>query len=59
MYLLQKFRPITVERPKVLVPLVNVPLLEYTLEWLALNKVDEVGAHTRMEQGMYQIMLPC
>jgi len=26
----------------VLLPLVNVPLLEYTLEWLALNKVEEV-----------------
>jgi hypothetical protein len=39
---LQRFRPITVEKPKVLLPLVNVPLLEYTLEWLALNKVEEV-----------------
>jgi translation initiation factor eIF-2B subunit epsilon len=38
----QRFRPITVEKPKVLLPLVNVPLLEYTLEWLALNKVEEV-----------------
>lgn len=26
-----------------LLPLVNAPLLEYTLEWLALNKVEEVG----------------
>jgi hypothetical protein len=41
---LQRFRPITVEKPKVLLPLVNVPLLEYTLEWLALNKVEEVCA---------------
>lgn len=38
----QRFRPITVERPKVLLPLVNAPLIEYTLEWLALNKVEEV-----------------
>uniref|UniRef100_A0A383VLX2 Translation initiation factor eIF2B subunit epsilon n=1 Tax=Tetradesmus obliquus TaxID=3088 RepID=A0A383VLX2_TETOB len=38
----QRFRPITVEKPKVLLPLVNVPLLEYTLEWLALNKVEEI-----------------
>lgn len=38
----QKFRPITVEKPKVLLPLVNVPMIEYTLEWLALNKVEEV-----------------
>lgn len=40
----QSFRPITVERPKVLLPLVNAPLLEYTLEWLALNKIEEVCA---------------
>lgn len=41
-HLSQRFRPITVEKPKVLLPLVNVPLLEYTLEWLALNQVEEV-----------------
>jgi dTDP-glucose pyrophosphorylase len=40
----QRFRPITVEKPKVLLPLVNVPLLEYTLEWLALNQVEEVSS---------------
>ncbi len=40
----QRFRPISVERPKVLLPLVNVPMLEYTLEWLATNKVQEVRA---------------
>lgn len=38
----QRFRPITVERPKVLLPLVNAPLIEYTLEWLAYNYVEEV-----------------
>lgn len=40
--LLQKLRPITVERPKVLLPLVNAPMLDYTLHWLAANDVDEV-----------------
>lgn len=40
---LQRFRPITVEQPKVLLPLVNAPLLEYTLEWLASNAVEEVS----------------
>ena len=40
--LLQRFRPITLERPKVLLPLVGVPLLDYTLEWLASNNVAEV-----------------
>lgn len=38
----QRFRPISVERPKVLMPLVNVPMLDYTLEWLAYAGVEEV-----------------
>lgn len=38
----QKFRPITMERPKVLLPLVNVPMIDYTLEWLASAGVEEV-----------------
>eukprot|EP01023_Acetabularia_acetabulum_P016719 TRINITY_DN1826_c0_g1_i2.p1 TRINITY_DN1826_c0_g1~~TRINITY_DN1826_c0_g1_i2.p1 ORF type:complete len:677 (-),score=106.37 TRINITY_DN1826_c0_g1_i2:1026-2999(-) len=37
-----KFRPITIERPKVLLPLVNVPMIEYSLEWLSGNGVEEV-----------------
>jgi translation initiation factor eIF-2B subunit epsilon len=41
----QRFRPISVERPKMLLPLVNVPMIEYTLEWLATNKVQEVRDH--------------
>ncbi|KAK9841354.1 hypothetical protein WJX74_004422 [Apatococcus lobatus] len=36
------FRPVTLERPKVLIPLVNTPLIDYTLEWLASNNVEEV-----------------
>lgn len=36
------FRPITLECPKVLLPLVNVPMLEYTIEFLAQNGVEEV-----------------
>lgn len=31
-------------RPKVLLPLVNVPMLEYTIEFLAQNGVEEVSA---------------
>ncbi|KAL3691739.1 hypothetical protein R1sor_005390 [Riccia sorocarpa] len=38
----QQFRPITDERPKVLLPLVNVPMIDYTLEWLASAGVEEV-----------------
>lgn len=37
----QRFRPITVERPKALLPLVNIPMIEYALEWLAMNGVEE------------------
>jgi hypothetical protein len=40
-----------VERPKVLLPLVNAPLIEYTLEWLALNKVEEVRGRGRRQGG--------
>ena len=37
-----RFRPITLERPKTLLPLANVPMIEYTLEFLASNGVEEV-----------------
>ncbi|XVF06549.1 hypothetical protein REPUB_Repub06bG0058700 [Reevesia pubescens] len=37
-----KFRPITLERPKVLLPLVNIPMIDYTLEWLESAGVEEV-----------------
>ena len=29
------FRPISLEKPKVLQPLVNIPMLHYTIEFLA------------------------
>jgi len=38
----RNFRPITLESPKVLLPLVNVPMLEYTIEFLAQNGVEEL-----------------
>ncbi|CAK9143098.1 unnamed protein product [Ilex paraguariensis] len=37
-----KFRPITLECPKVLLPLVNVPMIDYTLAWLESAGVEEV-----------------
>lgn len=37
-----RFRPITLDRPKVLLPLVNIPMLEYTVEFLAQNGIEEV-----------------
>ncbi|KAG1338014.1 translation initiation factor eIF-2B subunit epsilon [Cocos nucifera] len=36
-----KFRPITLERPKVLLPLVNAPMIDYTLAWLESVGVEE------------------
>ena len=36
------FRPISLEHPKVLLPLANVPMIEYTLEMLANAKVKEI-----------------
>lgn len=37
-----KFRPITLERPKVLLPLVNVAMIDYTLAWLESAGIEEV-----------------
>ncbi|KAJ3343587.1 hypothetical protein HDU93_007468 [Gonapodya sp. JEL0774] len=37
-----RFRPISFEKPRALLPLANVPLIEYTLEFLALNGIQEV-----------------
>jgi len=39
----QAFWPVTLEVPKVLLPLVNVPMIDYSLEWLAASRVEEVG----------------
>ena len=38
----RQFRPITYAMPKVLMPLANVPMIEYTLEFLAAGGVQEV-----------------
>ncbi|GMG16501.1 unnamed protein product [Phytophthora fragariaefolia] len=38
----ETFRPVTRELPKVLLPLCNVPMLEYALEFLAASGVVEV-----------------
>ncbi|XP_048536754.1 translation initiation factor eIF-2B subunit epsilon-like [Triticum urartu] len=50
-----KFRPITLERPKVLLPLVNVPMIDYTLSWLETSGVEEVfvfcSAHAEQVKG--------
>ncbi|KAK4216357.1 nucleotide-diphospho-sugar transferase [Rhypophila decipiens] len=45
-----RFKPFTTEKPRCLLPLANVPLIEHTLEFLASNGVQEVfiycGAHS-------------
>ncbi|BFZ60833.1 translation initiation factor eIF-2B epsilon subunit, GEF [Saitoella coloradoensis] len=37
-----RFRPLTLEKPRCLLPLANTPLIEYTFEFLALAGVQEV-----------------
>lgn len=37
-----KFMPLSLTKPRCLLPLANVPLIEYTLEFLANSRVDEV-----------------
>ncbi len=50
MLFMQGFRPITVELPRVLIPLVNTPMINYALEWLATNGVEEVEWLTQVLQ---------
>ncbi|KAI1171622.1 eIF4-gamma/eIF5/eIF2-epsilon [Nemania sp. FL0916] len=44
-----RFLPFSLDRPRCLLPLANTPLIEYTLEFLAMNDVQDVfiycGAH--------------
>ncbi|KAI1636133.1 nucleotide-diphospho-sugar transferase [Biscogniauxia mediterranea] len=44
-----RFQPFSLEKPRCLLPLANTPIIEYTLEFLAMNGVQEVfiycGAH--------------
>ncbi|EEB07383.1 translation initiation factor eIF2B epsilon subunit [Schizosaccharomyces japonicus yFS275] len=37
-----RFRPLTLDKPRCLLPLMNTPLIEYTFEFLALAGVQEV-----------------
>lgn len=38
----ERFMPITLDKPRCLLPLVNIPLIEYTFECLATSGVQEV-----------------
>ena len=39
---MRTFMPLTIDHPKVLLPLCNVPMISYTLEFLANADVDEI-----------------
>lgn len=43
------FRPVTLDVPKVMLPLVNTPMIEYVMESLASSNVHEVGSHLPIE----------
>ncbi|KAI0154509.1 eIF4-gamma/eIF5/eIF2-epsilon [Xylariaceae sp. FL1272] len=53
-----RFLPFSIEKPRCLLPLANTPLIEYTLEFLAMNGVQEVfiyaGAHYEMAEDYVQ-----
>ncbi|GME40564.1 eIF4-gamma/eIF5/eIF2-epsilon [Neofusicoccum parvum] len=53
-----RFTPLTLERPRCLLPLANTPLIEYTFEFLANAGVEEVfvycGAHTDLVEEYIQ-----
>lgn len=38
----ERFMPVTLDRPRCLLPLVNIPIIEYTFEFLAVSGVQEV-----------------
>ena len=50
-HLLQRFRPMSLEKPKVLLPLVGVPMISYTLEWLASNKMSKASTLSPQYNG--------
>ena len=37
-----RFTPVTLDLPRALLPLVNVPMLDYTIEFLAKNGIEEI-----------------
>ncbi|OWP04533.1 hypothetical protein B2J93_1392 [Marssonina coronariae] len=53
-----RFNPFTLETPRCLLPLANTPLIEYTLEFLAMSGAADIyiycGAHTSAVEGYIQ-----
>jgi translation initiation factor eIF-2B subunit epsilon len=58
-----RFNPFTLETPRCLLPLVNTPLIEYTLEFLAHNGLEQVflyvGSHADQIEEYLGYVLPC
>ncbi|KAJ6263745.1 hypothetical protein Dda_2315 [Drechslerella dactyloides] len=50
----KRFRPLTLEKPRCLLPLANTPLIEYTLEFLALGGVQEIFLYCCAHADMIQ-----
>ncbi|KAK6524645.1 hypothetical protein TWF281_011548 [Arthrobotrys megalospora] len=48
----RRFRPLTLEKPRCLLPLANTPIIEYTLEFLALGGVEEVFLYCHAHHDM-------
>jgi mannose-1-phosphate guanylyltransferase len=42
----RRLRPLTLDRPKPMVPVAGVPMIAYGLDWLCLNGVTEVAINT-------------
>jgi len=51
------FKPMTVERPKCLFPLANIPVLLYSLEFLAVNNVTDVILVSSKEGRVFKQVL--
>ncbi|PBP23098.1 translation initiation factor eIF-2B subunit epsilon, partial [Diplocarpon rosae] len=53
-----RFNPFTIQTPRCLLPLANTPLIEYTLEFLAMSGVADIyiycGAHTNAVERYIQ-----
>ena len=52
----QTFAPVTLEKPKMLLPLVNMPMMDYSIEWLAASEVEEVSLNNSFQLEVCQIM---
>ena len=49
-----KFKPMSCDRPKCLFPLANIPLLLYSLEFLAINNVTEAIIVSTKESRVFK-----